>query len=165
MKPAPFTYHAPADLGQTLALLAELGPDAKVLAGGQSLVPVLNMRLAGPAHLVDINKVAGLDGVVTETDAVRVGAEIFHNGRPVGVLPLEVEGDVLTLRLAYTPDFTSVADDDTGRTITLGFPSAGQLTRFVSGYHDHLLGDLPVALVPGLVEVATDDRLVLLSGH
>lgn len=78
MKPAPFTYHAPADLGQTLALLAELGPDAKVLAGGQSLVPVLNMRLAGPAHLVDINKVAGLDGVVTEPDAVRVGALVRH---------------------------------------------------------------------------------------
>lgn len=78
MKPGPFTYHAPADLDQTLSLLAELGPDAKILAGGQSLVPVLNMRLAGPAHLIDINKVTGLDGVVTEDDAVRVGALVRH---------------------------------------------------------------------------------------
>lgn len=78
MKPAPFTYHAPEDLDQTLALLAELGPDAKILAGGQSLVPVLNMRLAGPAHLIDINKVPGLDEVVTEDDAVRVGALVRH---------------------------------------------------------------------------------------
>lgn len=78
MKPAPFTYHAPADLDETLALLAELGPEAKVLAGGQSLVPVLNMRLAGPAHLIDINNVPGLDAVVTEDGAVRVGALVRH---------------------------------------------------------------------------------------
>lgn len=78
MKPAPFTYHAPADLEQTLALLAEHGPEAKVLAGGQSLVPVLNMRLANPAHLIDINNVPGLDAVVTEDDAVRVGALVRH---------------------------------------------------------------------------------------
>lgn len=78
MKPAPFTYHAPADLDQALTLLAEHGPDAKVLAGGQSLVPVLNMRLAGPAHLVDINRVPGLDEVVAEDDAVRVGALVRH---------------------------------------------------------------------------------------
>lgn len=78
MKPAPFTYHAPADLDQALALLAELGPEAKVLAGGQSLVPVLNMRLAGPAHLIDINRIAGLDEVRTEDAAVRVGALVRH---------------------------------------------------------------------------------------
>lgn len=78
MKPAPFTYHAPADLDQALTLLAELGPEAKVLAGGQSLVPVLNMRLAGPAHLIDINRIPGLDEVITEDTAVRVGALVRH---------------------------------------------------------------------------------------
>ncbi|QFG67787.1 FAD binding domain-containing protein [Ornithinimicrobium pratense] len=78
MKPAPFTYHAPADLDQTLALLAEHGPEAKVLAGGQSLVPVLNMRLANPAHLIDINHVPGLDTVVANDDAVHVGALVRH---------------------------------------------------------------------------------------
>lgn len=78
MKPAPFGYHAPADLDEALALLAELGPDAKVLAGGQSLVPVLNMRLANPAHLVDLNRVPGLDHVRVEDDAVVVGALVRH---------------------------------------------------------------------------------------
>ena len=78
MKPAPFGYHAPADLDEALALLAELGPEAKVLAGGQSLVPVLNMRLANPAHLVDLNRVPGLDHVRVEDDAVVVGALVRH---------------------------------------------------------------------------------------
>ncbi|MGD8201706.1 FAD binding domain-containing protein [Ornithinimicrobium sp. W1679] len=78
MKPAPFEYHAPADLDEALALLAELGPEAKVLAGGQSLVPVLNMRLASPAHLVDLNRVPGLDHVRVEDDAVVVGALVRH---------------------------------------------------------------------------------------
>lgn len=77
MKPAPFVYHAPTDLQQALELLTEL-PDAKVLAGGQSLVPVLNMRLASPAHLVDINRVPGLDGVSVDEDAVHVGALVRH---------------------------------------------------------------------------------------
>lgn len=78
MKPAPFQYHCPADLDQALALLAELGPEAKVLAGGQSLVPVLNMRLATPAHIVDLNKVPGLDEVAVGEDAVTVGALVRH---------------------------------------------------------------------------------------
>lgn len=78
MKPAPFVYHAPADLQETLELLAELGPEAKVLAGGQSLVPVLNMRLANPAHLVDINRVPDLDRVTVTDDAVHVGALVRH---------------------------------------------------------------------------------------
>ena len=56
MKPAPFTWHGPTSVAEAVAVLAEHGPDAKVLAGGQSLIPVLAMRLAAPAHLVDINR-------------------------------------------------------------------------------------------------------------
>jgi carbon-monoxide dehydrogenase medium subunit len=63
VKPAPFTYHAPASAGEALALLAEHGDDAKVLAGGQSLLPLLNFRLARPGHLIDINRLPGLDAV------------------------------------------------------------------------------------------------------
>jgi carbon-monoxide dehydrogenase medium subunit len=63
MKPAPFTYHAPASVGGALALLAEHGDDAKVLAGGQSLLPLLNFRLARPGHLIDINRLPGLDQI------------------------------------------------------------------------------------------------------
>lgn len=78
MKPAPFQYHAPRDLDEALALLAELGPEAKVLAGGQSLVPVLNMRLATPAHIVDLNRIPGLDHVEVDGRSVTVGALVRH---------------------------------------------------------------------------------------
>jgi aerobic carbon-monoxide dehydrogenase medium subunit len=60
MKPPPFEYHAPRSLPEALEVLARFGDDAKILAGGQSLVPLLNLRLARPAHLVDINGVAEL---------------------------------------------------------------------------------------------------------
>ena len=63
MKPAPFIWHGPTTVAEAVAVLAEVGHDGKVLAGGQSLVPVLAMRLAQPAHLVDINRVAALDTV------------------------------------------------------------------------------------------------------
>jgi carbon-monoxide dehydrogenase medium subunit len=78
MKPAPFTHHAPRTVAEAVAVLGEVGHDGKVLAGGQSLVPMLNMRLASPAHLVDVNRVAGLDEVATSADAVRVGALVRH---------------------------------------------------------------------------------------
>jgi carbon-monoxide dehydrogenase medium subunit len=55
MKPSRFTYHAPRDLGEALQMLADHGDEAKVLAGGQSLLPLLNFRMASPEHLVDIN--------------------------------------------------------------------------------------------------------------
>jgi carbon-monoxide dehydrogenase medium subunit len=74
LKPAPFTYHRPGTLDEAVALLAELGDQAKVLAGGQSLVPLMSMRLAAPGHLVDINHIPGLDTVEVTTSHVRVGA-------------------------------------------------------------------------------------------
>lgn len=63
MKPAPFLYHAPETLDEALALLAEHGDEAKVLAGGQSLVPTMNFRLAQPSVLIDLNRVDGLDTI------------------------------------------------------------------------------------------------------
>jgi carbon-monoxide dehydrogenase medium subunit len=74
MKMAPFAYHRPENLEEAVAVLAEHGGDAKVLAGGQSLVPMLAMRLASPAHLVDLGRVPGLDRVADQGDAVEVGA-------------------------------------------------------------------------------------------
>ena len=73
MKPAPFRYERPESLDQALALLREHGDEAKVLAGGQSLVPLLNMRLARPGVLVDLNRVPGLDRIDANGD-VHVGA-------------------------------------------------------------------------------------------
>jgi carbon-monoxide dehydrogenase medium subunit len=74
VKPAPFEYSDPRSIDETLALLAQHGDDAKILAGGQSLVPMLNFRLARPAMIVDINRVDGL-GAFTQTDGtLRLGA-------------------------------------------------------------------------------------------
>ena len=78
MKPAPFAHHAPRSVEEAVSVLAEVGHDGKILAGGQSLIPILNMRLASPAHLVDINRVTGLDGVDVGPDHVRVGALVRH---------------------------------------------------------------------------------------
>ncbi|MBW8904466.1 MAG: FAD binding domain-containing protein [Betaproteobacteria bacterium] len=85
MKPADFEYHAPDDLDALLALLAEHGEEGKILAGGQSLVPVMNFRLARPPHLIDLNGVAELDFLRAEEDVVRIGALTRHAAfhRPV----------------------------------------------------------------------------------
>ena len=75
MKPAPFEYQAPGSLAAALDLLASRGGDAKLLAGGQSLIPVMNFRLAEPALLVDINKLADLDFIRQGEDGgLRIGA-------------------------------------------------------------------------------------------
>ena len=78
MKPPAFTYHRPRSLSETLDVLAALGSEAKVLAGGQSLVPLMSMRLASPAHLVDVNHLPGLASVEVDGDVVRVGALARH---------------------------------------------------------------------------------------
>lgn len=74
MKPAPFEYLAPATVAETVAALAQHGDEAKILAGGQSLVPMLNLRLARPAVLVDINRVAELDALREAAGHVHIGA-------------------------------------------------------------------------------------------
>jgi carbon-monoxide dehydrogenase medium subunit len=78
VKPSPFEYSRPSSLDEALQLLAALGADGKVLAGGQSLVPLLSMRLAAPHHLVDINRLTSLSYVRTSADGVRVGALARH---------------------------------------------------------------------------------------
>ena len=74
MKPTRFHYHDPETIEEVLALLAEHGSEAKILAGGQSLVPLMNFRLARPSHLVDINRVSPLDYLTQENGAMRIGA-------------------------------------------------------------------------------------------
>jgi len=74
MKPAPFDYFTPATLDEALALLAEHGGEAKPLAGGQSLIPAMNFRLARPAVLVDLNGISELAYVRPESGGVAVGA-------------------------------------------------------------------------------------------
>ena len=74
MIPAAFEYHAPASLAEATALLAKLGDDAKVLSGGQSLIPLMKLRLAMPRHVVDINGIAGLAYVRESNGALTIGA-------------------------------------------------------------------------------------------
>jgi carbon-monoxide dehydrogenase medium subunit len=76
MKPAPFAYHRPDSVEGALALLAEHGYDAKLLAGGQSLVPAMNFRLAAPAVLIDLNRIPGLDAIAEAEGGVRIGAMV-----------------------------------------------------------------------------------------
>ncbi|WP_232668508.1 FAD binding domain-containing protein [Pseudonocardia sp. TRM90224] len=111
MKPAAFTYHRARSVSGAVGLLAELGDDAKVIAGGQSLVAMMNFRLARPEHLIDIARIPGLDTIVREGDALRVGALVTHHAvetadlgpdfrvlseamRWVGHLPIRTRGTV-----------------------------------------------------------------------
>ena len=76
MKPAPFEYAAPATVEEAIALLAGSKGTAKLIAGGQSLLPVMAFRLAAPSLLVDLRKVAGLDRIVIGDEGVRLGAKV-----------------------------------------------------------------------------------------
>lgn len=76
MKPSSFHYYAPERLDEAIGLLAEHGPDAKILAGGQSLVPMMSLRLAAIEHLVDLNGVSGLDRIERTNGDLRVGATV-----------------------------------------------------------------------------------------
>jgi carbon-monoxide dehydrogenase medium subunit len=76
--PAPFDYSAPESLEEALELLRQQGDEAKVLAGGQSLIPLLKLRFASPSRLVDINRIGGLDGLSEDGGALRIGALVRH---------------------------------------------------------------------------------------
>lgn len=92
MKPAAFTYHRPASVEEALQLIADLGDEAKFLAGGQSLVPMMNFRLARPAALVDIGRLASLAYLRREGEALRVGALTTHRAVETTRDPAVLEG-------------------------------------------------------------------------
>lgn len=96
MKPPPFEYHAPRDVEEALAALDVAGAHGKVLAGGQSLIPLMNMRLAAPEHLVDINRVQELAYVEEDGRGVRVGALARHT-TVLGLGAHPLLGQALTL--------------------------------------------------------------------
>ncbi len=100
MKPTAFTYHRPTSPDEALSLLARHGAHAKVIAGGQSLVPMMNMRLASPAHLIDINDLSELAQVRLRGDSLEVGALARH--RAVAESPLVREHCPLLMQAART---------------------------------------------------------------
>jgi aerobic carbon-monoxide dehydrogenase medium subunit len=113
MKPAPFDYHAPRSVDEAVELLAAHGDDAKVLAGGQSLVPAMNFRLARPAVLVDINRIAELDFCIASDGALRIGALTRHlrferpvTDGPLGPLLADVVRYVAHLPIRVRGTFT-----------------------------------------------------------
>ena len=79
MYPARFEYHAPASVDEALELLDRYGDEAKVLAGGQSLIPLMKLRFASPRALVDINRIQGLDSIQEDDGFLSIGALVRHS--------------------------------------------------------------------------------------
>ena len=78
MRPAAFDYFAPTTLDEAVACLADRGPEARILAGGQSLIPAMNLRLARPGALIDIGRVPGLDDIQVWNGSVTIGTKVTH---------------------------------------------------------------------------------------
>ena len=100
MKPAAFEYHRPREISEALALLREIGDDGKILAGGQSLMPMMNFRLAQPAHLIDINFIEGLDYIRSENGAVKIGC-LARQARGLGDPLIRQHCPLLAAALAH----------------------------------------------------------------
>src|SRR5499427_5174939 len=106
MKPAPFRYHAPKTIEEAVETLAEVASeDGRVLAGGQSLVPIMAFRLARPAHLVDINGVEGLRRLAVDGGRLCIGACVRHAAfhRPVVEGPLGRLLSAVVQHIAHYP--------------------------------------------------------------
>src|SRR2546430_4122724 len=74
MIPSAFEYCAPTSVGEAIALLKQHGSEAKILSGGMSLIPLMKLRLAAPRHLIDINRISGLDYIKEADGYLRIGA-------------------------------------------------------------------------------------------
>ena len=169
MKPPPFTWTAPDSLDAALEALARAGDEGKVLAGGQSLLPILNMRLAAPAQLIDINRIADLAYVRTDEHAVTVGAlarhtEVEQDEAAYARLPLLRQGLRLVAHPVIRNRGTTVgslahADPSGEMTAVLALTGGHVTARSTSGSRDiaaadFFAGPLESALRPGELAVA-----------
>src|SRR5260370_23253093 len=118
MKAPRFAYARPASLAEALALLAEHKGDARVLAGGQSLVPMMNFRVAAPKILVDINRIAGLSGIKVIRNHLRIGALTRH---------VEIERSADIAR--HLPLITAAKPNNTHPAIRQHGPFCGRCAR------------------------------------
>jgi len=177
MKPGQFTYHAPRTIDEAVSLLGEVSAnDGRIIAGGQSLVPTMALRLAQPTHLVDINGVAGLDRIEVVDGELVIGACVRHSAfeRPVVDGPL---GGLLTQvvhHIAHWPIRTrgtfcgSIAHADPASEWCLVAATLGARMRARSVRGERLLsepgffeGMMATALAPD--ELLLETRLPLLS--
>ncbi|MGY1735835.1 FAD binding domain-containing protein [Geodermatophilus sp. SYSU D00684] len=167
MKPAPFRYADPRSLDEALDVLAA-EPGAKVLAGGQSLLPLLAMRLAAPATLVDVNRVPGLDAVEATGDGVRVGALVRHarllrDDAAARVQPLLARATANVAHPAIRNRGTTVGSiahaDPSGEMTSVLALTGGSVTvatpagRETVGWQDLFVGPLETSLPGGAVVV------------
>jgi CO/xanthine dehydrogenase FAD-binding subunit len=100
LKPADFQYHRPRTVEDALALLKENGDDGKILAGGQSLMPLMNFRLAEPAHLIDINFIDGLDYIRSDHGVIKIGC-LTRQARVLGDSVIQQKCPLLAAALAH----------------------------------------------------------------
>jgi carbon-monoxide dehydrogenase medium subunit len=177
MKPSAFQYHAPKSLGEALATLAKVAPeDGRVIAGGQSLVPAMALRLAQPAHLVDIIRIAELERLEVRDGVLSIGACVRHSafGRSVVDGPLGQLLANVARHIAHYPIRTrgtfcgSIANADPASewclvAATLGatmIACSSRGERAVAAA-DFFQGIMTTALLPD--ELLTEVRLPLLS--
>jgi carbon-monoxide dehydrogenase medium subunit len=177
MKPAPFRYHAPKTVEEAVATLAKVaGEDGRVLAGGQSLVPIMAFRLARPAHLVDINNIEALNRLQVEGGKLAIGACVRHAAfhRPVVEGPLGKLLSAVVRHIAHHPIRTrgtfcgSVAHaDPASEWCALAATLDGEMvaqsargTRVIAA-KDYFQGIMTTALAED--ELLTEVRLPILS--
>lgn len=172
MIPRPFEYHAPRSLPDALRLLSDLGDDAKLLAGGHSLLPMMKLRFAEPAHLIDLGKIAELRGIRQEGEQIIIGAmttenELIWSPLLQEKIPLLVEG----ARLISDPQVRNkgtiggdIAHGDPSNdhpalmlALNASFVLKGLAGERVVAADDFFLGTYYTALEPG--EILTEIRL------
>ena len=107
MIPPEFDYHAPTNLSDAVALLTSLGDDAKILAGGHSLLPMMKLRFAEPAHLVDLNRIPQLRGIREEGGLIKIGAMTVENAI--------LDSDLLKEKASLLPKAVQWIADPQGR--------------------------------------------------
>src|SRR6185436_14704194 len=178
MYSAPFEYHAPSTLQEALSLLGQYGDDAKVLAGSQSLVPLMKLRLAQPAHVVDLRKVDGLVGVRDVGGTLHVGAMTTHGtlaSDPIfrAKLPMAAEaanliGDAQVRNLGTIGGSLAHADPAADWPAVLAALDASVVGAGKGGERtvkvlDLIVGPLTTALEPG--EILTQVRIPLPPVH
>jgi carbon-monoxide dehydrogenase medium subunit len=172
MIPGPFAYHRPAGIEEAIALLVEHGEDAKILAGGQSLIPLMRFRFVEPARLVDINRIAGLSGISEENGSLRIGAltreaELDHSSVVRERYPLladtaRVIADPLVRNLATVGGNLAHADPANDHPATMLAYRAELIARGPDGERSIAIDDFfsapfEPALAPG--EILTEIRI------
>src|SRR6266536_2244456 len=161
MYPPPFEYVAPTTVDEVFAVLAERGDEAKVLAGGQSLIPMMKLRFAFPEMLVDVNRVPGLDYIDDADGYLRVGALVRHND----VVASDVVGRVNHTMAAAAPWISDPLVDWASVMLACG---ADVVARSTSGERvipmaDFITGPFETALEP--TELLTELRIPKYGGR